>query len=314
MIMAHKSHTLKTDRLELVVFPDLGCYWKTLRLSHDGYWMDLLKPLSDDGPPYRYGSYMMAPWSNRIVDGVFEFEGKRHQLHKNFPDDTAIHGDVRTRPWNVREATGTRFEAVLDSAQFEDFNFPFRLRFHHLLEISGANLRMSLFIENTDRIHAPVGLGFHPFFMRKLTDLDSDVIVVLPAEKVYPDRKCIPTGPAADVSDGADLRREKPLGNPNLDHCFTGLTGNVVRLVYTGSKVEVRYQVDSIFSHIVIYAPSDKEGRAEDFVAVEPVTHVTNGFNFLAQGWQETGVHLLEPGRKWGGTCTLSVSKLNPKV
>ena len=71
--------------------------------------------------------------------------------------------------------------------------------------------------------------------------------------------------------------------------------------------------MDSVFSHVVVYAPSDESGRAEDFVAVEPVTHVTNGFNFLAQGWPQTGVNILEPGRKWGGACTLSVSKIESK-
>ena len=94
-------HKLRNKWWELVFFPEYGCCWSTLRISLKGKWVDLLKPLSDDRPPFRYGSYLMAPWSNRIVQGTFEFEGMRFHLRKNFPDDTAIHGDVRTRPWHI---------------------------------------------------------------------------------------------------------------------------------------------------------------------------------------------------------------------
>ena len=305
--ISSKTHRLKSEQLELTLLPDYGCYWSTLRIFFKGKWIDLLKPLDGDTPPLHFGSYLMAPWSNRLVHSAFEFEGKRYQLRKNFPDEMVIHGDVRGRPWDILTATQKKLEAVLDSRKFPDFNFPFALKFRHSLELNAHRLRMSLFIENTDSKRAPVGLGFHPFFKRQLTDRDQDVIVVLPAQKVYPDERCIPTGPSIDVSGGTDLRQERRLGNPNLDHCFTDLAGNLIRLIYQGSGAEVHYQIDSIFSHVVVYAPNDDNGRAKDFVAVEPVTHVNNGFNLYAKGWQKTGVKILEPGERWGGSCELSV-------
>ncbi|MBI4394616.1 MAG: hypothetical protein HY583_00315 [Candidatus Omnitrophica bacterium] len=302
-----KPHTLKNGQLELTFFPDYGCYWNTLRINLRGKWVDFLKALHGDQPPFRYGSYLMAPWSNRIVQGVFEFEGKRYQLQKNFPDQTAIHGDVRNRPWKVQTATDEKFEAVLESRTFSDFNYPFKLQFHHSLRISENCLRMSLSIENVDRERAPVGFGFHPFFKRRLTDQDQDVILLLPAQKVYPDEKCIPTSSAVSVSGKTDLRSERLLGSPNLDHCFTDLTSNLICLIYPGSKVEVQYRLDPIFTHVVVYAPSEDSGEAKDFVAVEPVTHVNNGFNFYTRGWNGTGVQILEPGDRLEGGCELSV-------
>ena len=210
--------------MELTLFPEYGCYWSALRIFLEGEWIDLLEPMFGERPPFHYGSYMMAPWSNRLVQGVFEFKGKRYQLRKNFPDETAIHGDVRTRPWNVEVATQNKLVAHLDSGRFSDFNFPFKLKFKHTLELSENHLRMALLIENADSQSTPVGMGFHPFFKRRLTEQDQDIMVVLPADKVYPDKQCIPTGPAVSVAKNTDLRSEKFLGNPNLDHCFTGLT------------------------------------------------------------------------------------------
>ncbi|MBI4368021.1 MAG: hypothetical protein HY588_01360 [Candidatus Omnitrophica bacterium] len=270
-----------------------------------------MKPLEGEAPPFHFGSYVMAPWSNRVVQGVFEFEGERYRLRKNFFDDTAIHGDVRNRSWEVRKATLEAFEAVLDSRRFQDFNFPFRLVFQHKLELHDSRLLMSLVIENVDQRPAPVGMGFHPFFKRRLTNRDQDVVVLLAANQVYPDEKCIPTGPAVAVGGKTDLRSKRFLGNPNLDHCFTGLTNQVVRLLYLGSDREVQIKMDPIFTHVVVYAPNDLYGRAKDFVAVEPVTHVNNGFNFLARGWQGTGVKILKPREKWEGICELSVTNLS---
>lgn len=308
-----QTYKLKNKYWELTFFPECGCYWETLRIFLKSQWVHLLEPLFGDAPPFHYGSYMMAPWSNRLVDGVFEFEGKRYQLRKNFPDDTAIHGDVRHRPWTIESATSEKFVASLDSRKFPDFNYPFKLKFKHTLELSDNHLRMSLLIENVDRQHAPVGLGFHPFFKRQLISEDKDIMVVLPAKKVYSDKKCIPTGPAVGVLGETDLRSERFLGNPNLDHCFTNLTGSIIRMVYSGSQVELRYQMDSIFSHVVVYAPNHPDGLAKNFVAVEPVTHVNNGFNLYTRGWKGTGIKVLEPGEVWGGACELSIVDLYRK-
>lgn len=304
------AHILKNDQIELTLLPEQGCYWRTLRVLFEGKWRDLLEPIPDKEPPFRFGSYMMAPWSNRIPQGVFEFEGKRYQVRKNFSDATAIHGDVRYRPWTIETATPEKFVATLNSNDFPDFNYPFKLKFKHTLELKRNAMSMSLFMENKDKVNAPVGMGFHPLFKRRLTERDQDAILLLPAEKVYPDIKCIPTGPAIPVSNETDLRKEKFLGNPNLDHCFTELTKNLIRLIYKGSKAELRFEFDPIFTHIVIYAPQDENKKAKDFVAIEPVTHVNNGFNLYAQGWKGTGIKVLKPKEVWSGSCKLTVHGL----
>ena len=49
---------------------------------------------------------MLIPWPNRLQDGQYEFEGRRHQLPLTEPEHAnAIHGLVRWSVWNaaVRE-------------------------------------------------------------------------------------------------------------------------------------------------------------------------------------------------------------------
>jgi len=294
---------LRNDRIELSFVPEFGCHWTRLRLSVKGEWVDFLKPVPDGDAlldsPTGYGSYIMAPWSNRIANGIFEFEGQRYELRRNFRDGTAIHGDVRTRPWQVIESSPERFEAQLDSRDFPDFNYPFALRFHLLMELIGDSIQSQFATENADQRNAPVGLGFHPFALRRLTGRDDDVILLLPAERVYPAVGCIPTGPPERVQGPTDLRHLQPLGAPNLDHCFTGLAAQEIRIIYRGTRAEVRFNFDDSFGHAVVYAPNSANGLPATFVAVEPVTNANDGFNLLAKGWQGTGVRVLEPGERW---------------
>jgi|SRR6266545_2755184 len=305
------TEQLRNERIELSFLPEFGCHWSRLRLSVKGEWADFLKPVPDGDSlidsPTSHGSYVMAPWSNRIAAGLFEFQGKRYQLQKNFRDGTAIHGDVRTRPWSVVDSTADRFEAQLDSRDVPEFNFPFPLRFQQVLELEGDRLRVEFTTTNAGDRAAPAGLGFHPFVLRRLTWRDDDVILVLPAEKVYPAVGCIPTGPAQPVEGSTDLRGLRRLGSPGLDHCFTGLTGREIRIIYRGSRVEVRFEVDESFGHAVIYAPNTKDGTPNSFVAVEPVTNANDGFNLLAKGWKETGVRVLSPGESWTARWQISM-------
>ena len=172
------------------------------------------------------------------------------------------------------------------------------------------SIRTSIWLENVDRSPVPVGAGFHPFFKRRLTERDKDMILLFPAEKVYPARDCLPTSPAVPTSGKTDLSELRLLGNPDLDHCFTGFGEDSVRIFYPGTGVQLRYRMDPIFSHAVIYAPKGSGGAPRDFVAVEPVTHVNNGFNCLARGWRGTGVKILAPGETWGGSWDLSVGDI----
>lgn len=310
----YEEFEIKNDRLELKFLPEFGCHWTQLRFSAKGQWIDLLVSAPDQEAlvrrPTGYGSYILAPWSNRISGAAFQFEGTHHQLRENFPDKTAIHGDVRNRPWKVTHASDAKFEAMLTSSDFPDFNFPFALVFRHSLELQGDSLRVQFSIENVDKQRAPVGFGFHPFFRRRLTRPDKDVILIVPAEKVYPAEGCIPTEPPVTVSGRTDLRHLKYLAKPGLDHCFTALRSGEIRAIYAGTKVEVRLALDPIFTHAVIYAPNDPTGRPREFVAVEPVTNANDGFNLLAKGWEGTGVKVLEPGEQWGGAWELSVGDI----
>ena len=321
---------LKNDFIELTILPEAGCHWPRLRIPAPmrrssalnakeafagnvppGPWIDLLYPAEDYAAilsaPSSTGSYIMAPWANRLPGGLLEFEGKSYPLRLNFPDHTAIHGDVRKRAWKVLEATPARFQAELDSAGIPDFNYPFHLLFDHAVELRDRTLFLDFTIQNKGASRAPAGFGYHPFFKRQLLPGRKDPILLMPAGKIFPAREHMPTGPAVAVGGKTDFRKEKPLGAPELDDCFTDFSEGNIRLIYPEDKVEVIFELDPVFSHAVIYIPSKAGGEGHDFFAVEPQTHVTGAIPLAAKGWKDTGLKVLEPGERWGGRLSLTV-------
>jgi aldose 1-epimerase len=47
---------------------------------------------------------VLIPWPNRLQDGRYEFDGRRHQLPLNEPEHrNAIHGLVRWATWTAAE-------------------------------------------------------------------------------------------------------------------------------------------------------------------------------------------------------------------
>jgi len=307
----YKTYLLKNKNTELTFLPEYGCYWTSLRFKIKGEWLDFLVtiPNSDELIREPFGSFTMAPWVNRIQNAQFRFANQEYVLRSNFPDNSAIHGDVRHRSWDVIKSTDFHFEASLDTQNYFDFNYPFRLVFVHSMELFENQLQVTLHIKNLDSKLAPVGLGFHPFFKRTLTDWDKDVSLYMPAQKIYPDTKQIPMGCAEPVTHPNDFTQGRTVGNPNLDHCFTELSEQRMELVYSGTQVRLEMTMDPIFNHVVIYAPNDLDGNPKNCIAIEPQTHVNNGFNFYDQGWKRTGVKILEPGETWGGSIRIAFKR-----
>ncbi len=302
---------LKSDQLELVILPEAGCHWPSLRVCRAGKMIDLLCPVKDYATilsaPSSTGSYLMAPWCNRLPHGLFPFEGAQYHLRLNFPDNTTIHGDVRKRPWQVLEATPAFFKARLESAQFPDFNFPFRLIFEQGVSLKAGTLTIELRITNTDTRRAPVGFGYHPFFKRRLSENAGDPVLRVPAGKIFLAKDHMPTGPAVPVSGRTDFRQGKRLGVPTLDDCFTALTENEICLNYPEEGVEVTFDFDPAFAYTVLYVPTQDNGEGGDFFAIEPQTHVTGALGLMARGCHDTGLKILAPGETWGAELRLSV-------
>ena len=92
---------LRSDEMEVVVLPEQGARLHRIR----AFGHDLLRTPDDvdahAADPFFWGAYVMAPWCNRARTGPMAVAGRTTDLVSNFPDGTAIHGQVYARPWEL---------------------------------------------------------------------------------------------------------------------------------------------------------------------------------------------------------------------
>jgi aldose 1-epimerase len=246
-------------------------------------------------------SFPLVPFSNRIADASLRFGGQRYALHRNYADHpNAIHGVGFQRPWSVVEAHADRVVLALDYAPDRDpvHAWPFAFRALQRLEVAGrqdvAALQMTLTIESRDTREFPFGLGWHPYFPR-----GAATVLGFRADGMWQ------TGPTLLPTQRVAVPRElafdppRRIGETTLDNVFTGFEGTA-RLEDPDRGLRIAIEADGAAPFVVVYVPA---GR--DFLAVEPVTHMTDAFNRHADGESGTGTRTLAAGAAF--SCTMRI-------
>ena len=237
------------------------------------------------------GSYPLVPFSNRIGHGSLRWAGTDHPLvvPEGF-EPHAIHGVGWLRPWTVLEAS-EQF-ALLSFEHRADESWPFAFDASQAFRLTGTELELTLSITNQSAVAAPVGLGWHPYFVKRA---DTHLRFAASGRWEMGDDK-LPTRRTASVGLDHDC------AGLDVDHCFDGWTG---ALHLTDSLLHST--VTSSLRAIVVYTNASR-----DYVAIEPVSHVNNAINLLEQGRasaSELGVWVLQPGESMSAEMSIRVER-----
>jgi aldose 1-epimerase len=302
-------HTLENHTWHLGVLPERGASIVALRGRVGGDFAPVMRETPreaiEEGKVSRFSSFALAPYSNRIRAARFVFAGKTYALRPTTAEGTAQHGDVRARPFQVvrhePSAPEPTIEASFDARHFDDINFPFPFTLRLTYRLFERTFETRLELTNVGREPMPAGFGIHPYFVRKLGPA-LDVALGFRATGVYvtgPD--LMPTRAMESIPPELDFSTPRLVGDLKLDHVFGGFDGRAT-LSWPGSGATLEtleLDCDPIFSHFILYTAPDGT------LAVEPVTHATDGFNLLARGVSGTGVRTLEPGEAMAGAVRL---------
>lgn len=295
--------TLENELWQLDIVPDVGASVYGLRARVGGAWQPIMRPTTVEALQARLSSacssFTLAPFSNRLRDAKFVFEGREYHLRPTTPDGGTQHGDVRNRKWRPTEMVNV-LECAFDLRDVADFNFPFPFSMQVSYMLEGDTVDTQLQLTNIGNSRMPAGFGIHPYFMRRVGQ-SADLVLGMNAKKVYhTDSSLIPTGAAQAVSADLDFSTPRALNDQQLNHSFTVWDG-VSTLAWPGSGVRLRIQADPVFSHVVAFTAPDGT------IALEPVTNATDGFNLMAQGVPGTGVQILEPGASLTGRIKMTL-------
>ena len=104
---------------------------------------------------------VLAPFSNRLSQGVTDGEGRAHALAPNLPGEAyPLHGDAWLAPWRVTAAGSDRAGLAHDGA-FGPWRYAATLAYR----LADGALSVDLAAENRGQA-LPFGLGLHPWFVR----------------------------------------------------------------------------------------------------------------------------------------------------
>lgn len=296
--MSHPSQLGRlrlADRMaELEIAPAEGGSLAAFRWREGARTIDWLRPAPAAGAfPANLGAcFPLVPYSNRIREARFRFDGRQHQLRPNFGAARhSIHGHGWQHPWDVtaQSATSASLAFRHDGG---DWPQPYRAEQHFALVDGTLSLEIS--VTNEGRGSMPAGLGFHPYFPRT-PDCRLTAAV---AQMWATDGEVMPTAltapaPAADPNAGL-----QPASAP-LDNVFTGFAGRAV-IDWPEQGAMLTLEADPALAFLVVYTPPHA-----DFFCVEPVSHCTDAANLAAAGGDDTGLKILGPGETFAARLRL---------
>ena len=255
--------SLRAGRLGLDLVPQAG--GAIARFTVDGS-IDLLRPTAPEALASGRGNesscYPLVPFSGRIAQGRFTFDGAEIALKPNWPGVRhPMHGDGWAQPWTVARSDGRSADIVYEHDARD--GWPFRYRARQTYRLEDDTLTVGMSIENRESRDVPAGLGLHPFFVR---DADTELACRL-QHAWLTDAEVLPTKRIAVPPqwDFSTLRRVEEV---TVDSGFKGWDGHAT-IVWPRAGLRLEMQATEPFRDLVIYIPP---GRP--YFCVEPVSHV----------------------------------------
>ena len=281
-------HELTSGPLALAVDTRGGAVRRFRHLGHQGD-EDILRPWVGDDVLHS-AAYPLVPFSGRVADARFSWEGEVVELPRNFPPEPhSIHGTGWEAEWAV-EAHGP---ASLTLSHTPDpARWPWRFTATQTFALDAAGLSWRMAVTNDDSRDMPAGLGWHPFFVRGGAELSVEVgdMWANGADGVSAARVAPPPG----------LARGRAVDTLDLDNAFDWEAGTA-RLAWPQEGRALDIRAGETLRNLVIYAPP-----GADFVCVEPVSHVPDALN---AGWEgHGGMVRLAPGDTLEGSVRLTLS------
>jgi aldose 1-epimerase len=241
---------------------------------------------------------LLIPWPNRIEDGSYEFDSRRHQLPLDEPErQNAIHGLVRWSAWRIveRETDSAALEYVLHPQP--GYPFSVALRVEYRLSDDGLTVRTAA--TNIGAETAPYGSGAHPYLAVR-GDLVDAAELTVPAETVLETNgRGIPVGAAPVEGTNLDFRTTRAIGAMKLDHGFTDLErgrDGLARVELTADGRQTTLWADEAYPYLMVFTGDTLPDGGRRSVAVEPMTCAPNAFR------SGDGLIRLEPEQTHTGT------------
>jgi len=216
--------------------------------------------------PFGTASFPLVPYSNRIGNGSFAWDGATVQLERNYaPEPHAVHG-VGYRPaWQVHAHTADSAVLTLDHRPDSSWPWPFEARQH--VTIADGSLTLALTAINRATHPVPLAFGHHPYIPQSGARLSFAARGVWLLGDDHLPIECVAPVGVFDFSAPTSVE------TVSIDHCFTGWSGRA-GVGWPDRERALEVTASQELPAVVVYIRRGAEG-----FCFEPVPHLSNALN-----------------------------------
>lgn len=290
------AHQINAGHLHARVQPADGGriaeFWAALP---DGRRLDIIVPMQvagfAPGAWPKAGCYPLVPYSNRIRNAEFPFEGQEVRLPP-YPAERphALHGFTQQRPWALTDHAAN---CLAMSYEHHPDSWPWPFTATQLVSLDDEGMSVDMSVTNHGDSTMPLGFGLHPYFAIDAGDRMRFAVTH--------DWQIDAGGfgvSATLLADGKfDLRHDD---KPQTRY-LSGWQGRAVIDRRAGAVVTIT--ASAPLDHLVFHTP---DGGA--YACIEPVSHVADAFNLAAHGVAGTGIQSLGPGKTLSARIRIEVT------
>ena len=289
--------TISNEFADLTLSPGYGASLRSLKINKNGNSYELLaggdNEHDPDGMPLGEGSFIMAPWVNRIRDGRLVTPDGIHNLPIDSPPH-AIHGLVRDKAWTVTKQTGSSIELEIALSEL----WPYAGHLEYSISLEGQSLVQTMrLIAAPDETRAfPGSVGWHPWFN---VTLGSDPVIAkadVSGHWELTDRATA-TGKLSVTDVTTRLQNGTQFAVREVDGCFMRNPNGTA--VLTWPELTFTISGSEEITHFMFFSP-------EHALCVEPQTCTVDAAQLAERGIEDTGHVLVDRENPLNATTTWS--------
>lgn len=285
----------------MCVLPSCGARLNSLSLMTDKGMQNVLEGYETEESlsERRFArSGLMAPFPNRIKDGVYIFDGTAYLLPLNKPaEHNACHGFIMNAPFTItsRSEIEGAYHVTLSHTCKGMFGYPFPFHTSVTYIFSGTTIHIVTAMTNIGNNLMPIGFGWHPYFTTG-TPVDQLFLHTSPVERIVVDERLIPTGEVVPYHTHDTFTQ---IHNTQFDTGFHFLgTHRKVTLNDPVKKISISVEMnESPYEYVQLFIPPSRTS-----LAIEPMTCATNALN------NGCGLTLLDVGKTLSARYQISVT------
>ena len=241
--------------------------------------------------------WIMAPFANRIPEGIYNFQNNSYQLEPVPSKNQVIHGFTSFEKFEVSESniTDSFVEVVLTTKKIRPGvfkGFPFSLDVSVKYKLEGLKISVQVIAYNIGPNAAPFGTGWHPYLKTSDNGIENLILTIDADGIIQLDERLIPLAGKeayAEIDKYPDLdfrssqtKDKRTINGKILDNCFTQLKPNSdgyfkASIFDPDNGMEISmFQKGGV---TLAYSGDTIKARRRNSIALEPMQFITNAFN-----------------------------------